>query len=189
MSKTIGLLLAGGASSRMKADKALLKIGSQSLLSHAHATLSNTALDTVMVSGEKHGGIPDIIPMKGPLSGIHSSLHSGNVNRGDRLLVLPVDIPFMRVQTLNTLVTHSRRTQQSCYYVQSYLPACFVVSECFEHYINRIFETTQTYSVRSLLEAVNAHALERFDTSDFFNVNQPQDWETVNKSLALSMTG
>ena len=50
ISKTIWLLLAERASSRMKTDKALLKIG-----------------------------IPDIISMKGSLISVHLSFHSGNV--------------------------------------------------------------------------------------------------------------
>ena len=72
---TIGVILAGGASSRMGQDKALLTISQSTMLTRTYQLLLEASVSKVVISrndGEA-GHFPDLYPGKGPLSGIHSA--------------------------------------------------------------------------------------------------------------------
>ena len=65
----VGVVLAGGRSSRMGRDKARLAWRDQSLLAHACATLQAAGACKVVVSGDypEYAGIPDAVPALGPM--------------------------------------------------------------------------------------------------------------------------
>ena len=93
----IGYVLAGGRSSRMGQNKALLELGGQTLLGHAVRNLLEVC-DSVRVlsSCPDLTGyaplVPDVHPECGPLGGLEAAmLDSGS----DWNLFLPVDMPFM----------------------------------------------------------------------------------------------
>ncbi|MFT6270689.1 MAG: molybdopterin-guanine dinucleotide biosynthesis protein A [Alphaproteobacteria bacterium] len=126
MTNVIGIILAGGRSSRMGEDKAAMIFKDQSLLQNMITILSNTQVSKVVVNrnvtlAEPHSNsnlkhhklsvIKDIIPDKGPLSGIHSAL----VNFPDaNLLVVPVDIPLMSATSLTALITAANTHKTNC---------------------------------------------------------------------------
>lgn len=99
----IGVLLAGGLSSRMGRDKALLDWRGQPLIEHQLATLRAACVDDLRVSGERpaHGGIKDAQPQLGPLGGLFSvaATLAGEVD----LLVMPVDMPRLSAALLERL--------------------------------------------------------------------------------------
>ena len=70
--KVIGMVLAGGLSSRMGSDKALSPYHGQTLLQHQAALLAIAGLK-VVVSGDYEGFdcIPDRVVRCGPLGGIY----------------------------------------------------------------------------------------------------------------------
>lgn len=91
-----GVVLAGGKSSRMGRDKALIEVGGVILLQRA-LDLLRPATSTVMVIGDptKYGAssahvIADDEPGQGPLGGLVTALRHA---RHDRLLVLGCDLP------------------------------------------------------------------------------------------------
>lgn len=101
-----GVVLAGGKSTRMGQDKALLEVDGKPLLLHAVEKLKPHVRE-LFVIGEprKYGHIwpdvmPDDIPGLGPLGGIVTSM--GNA-RHDRLLVLAVDVPGVNARLLERL--------------------------------------------------------------------------------------
>ena len=99
------IILAGGKSSRMGTDKALLEFRGQSLLRRQFDTASRVAgpADDVRVCGNGHG-LPcwlDDEPGAGPLSGITTALSRTQV--GSRLVILPVDMPLLDVTLLEKL--------------------------------------------------------------------------------------
>jgi molybdopterin-guanine dinucleotide biosynthesis protein A len=84
----LGAILAGGASSRFGADKALATIGGISLIDHARAALA-PHVDRIVVVGRD---IPDRpAPGLGPLGGLCAALH--HAGSGD-VLTVPCDVPF-----------------------------------------------------------------------------------------------
>jgi len=94
-----GFVLAGGASRRMKFDKALIEYRGRTLLDRAIDILSRAGLNVRVVVDRKDRfpGCPvekivDEIPGAGPLSGIDTALSHC---RGDFAFVLPCDMPFV----------------------------------------------------------------------------------------------
>lgn len=83
-----GVVLAGGNSARMGRDKASLTVDGVSLGERALAALLGAGAEPAAISGPR--GIPDLIPEKGPLGGILSSLHAFEGHDG--VLFLPCDL-------------------------------------------------------------------------------------------------
>ena len=101
-----GVVLAGGKSTRMGQDKALMEVDGKPLLLHAVEKLRPHVRE-LFVLGEprKYGHIwpdvmPDEIPGLGPLGGLVTAM--GNA-RHDRLLVLAVDVPGVNARLLERL--------------------------------------------------------------------------------------
>ncbi|MBO5544062.1 MAG: molybdenum cofactor guanylyltransferase [Firmicutes bacterium] len=106
MEEVSAIILAGGRSSRMGTDKAKLKQGDQTLLELMAEKLRRLGISEIVVSGcpdcpEGTSYVPDLIPDKGPLSGIHAGLRQ---IRHRSALVLPVDMPLIQEETLRLLV-------------------------------------------------------------------------------------
>ena len=104
--ETSAIILAGGRSSRMGTDKAKLRIGEKTLLELMVEKVRRLGIVEVVVSGcsECPAGTryaPDLIPGRGPLSGIHAGLKRIRHRSG---LVLPVDMPLIPEETLRLLI-------------------------------------------------------------------------------------
>ena len=92
-----GYVLAGGKSSRMGRDKALLELAGKPLVQHAVVKLRRVCADVHLLGNRnelaKYGPlVPDVHEGRGPLGGIEAALehshHSWN-------LFMPVDMPFL----------------------------------------------------------------------------------------------
>ena len=107
-----GFVLAGGKSSRMGQDKALMQLGGRILLSHA-LELARAAAGSAQIVGsaEKFAAfgtvVEDIYPGQGPLAGIHAALAG---TRTELNLMVAVDMPFLQPELLSYLVAQARRT-------------------------------------------------------------------------------
>jgi len=92
-----GYVLAGGRSSRMGKDKALLQLGGTTLVQHAVRKLKHVA-DPVSILGSRSELeafaplVPDLTENCGPLGGIEAALDNA---RSPWVLVMPVDMPFV----------------------------------------------------------------------------------------------
>jgi molybdopterin-guanine dinucleotide biosynthesis protein A len=92
-----GFVLAGGASSRMGADKAGLSIGGETFVARAARALGTIASRVSVVSSRDehaHTGlrvVPDIHAGAGALGGIHAALHAC---RAPWAAIVSCDLPF-----------------------------------------------------------------------------------------------
>ena len=104
-------VLAGGQSTRMGRDKALLRLGGQTLLERALALAHRIAPRVaVLGSREKYAGageriIEDEFPGCGPLAGIHAALGASET---DLNLILSVDMPFVPLKFVTYLLERAR---------------------------------------------------------------------------------
>jgi molybdopterin-guanine dinucleotide biosynthesis protein A len=107
-----GLVLAGGASSRMRTDKALLDYHGQPQLRWAFELLSKFCAATfVSVRPDQRedpsrAGLPQIVdrqPGSGPIAGISAALLE---HPKAAWLVLACDLPFLTEHTLQHLIAH-----------------------------------------------------------------------------------
>lgn len=102
-----GVVLAGGRSSRMGRDKALIEIGGRTMLDLALDRLEPWVSELLVVGDpERHGQmrpfvIADEWPGKGPLGGIATAMRYAS---NDRLLVLACDMPGVTGRLLRLLM-------------------------------------------------------------------------------------
>ena len=101
----VGVILAGGSSTRMGRDKLLLPIGGRTMLAHAIERLT-PQVDRVVLSANgdparlSSFGFPiiaDAIPGgRGPLAGIHAAMlwSKASLPRAKLLVSVPTDAPF-----------------------------------------------------------------------------------------------
>ena len=106
--RLIGVLLAGGKSSRLGQDKALLRFGSGADMLTRTVELLGGVVDSVVVVGRPYPngiGITDLAPGLGPVGGIATALTYAT---GAACLVLSCDLPFMPRDVLVRLVAAYR---------------------------------------------------------------------------------
>ena len=107
-----GFVLAGGRSSRMGRDKALLMLGGRPLIAHALSTLRAADLSASIAGA--HGGLTEFAPVvadvassRGPLAGVCGALASSSARFA---VFVPIDLPFLPPSLLVYLLHHARIT-------------------------------------------------------------------------------
>jgi len=127
----LGVVLAGGLSSRMGQDKSQLRrkeISQQntavnslvnteiSMLDFSKQLLSDAGIKNIVVSGDNHQ-IPDRIPHSGPVGGIYSVLaHYPEHLQPKSLLILPIDLPLMTASDLTKLRLKGELSQKATFF-------------------------------------------------------------------------
>jgi len=107
-----GFVLAGGRSSRMGRDKALVELHGHTLAALAVAKLKAVGLSTVIAGARSAVGhlapvVADEAPDEGPLRGVCTALRS---TRAALTVFLPVDLPLIPSSLLSYLVSDARVT-------------------------------------------------------------------------------
>ncbi len=104
----LGAVLAGGSSRRLGRDKALARWRGATLLERAVAALEAVAGEAIVVGPRGRGYsrfgrpvIPDLVPGRGPLAGIHAALVRA---AGGPVLILACDLPRVGPELLGWLV-------------------------------------------------------------------------------------
>lgn len=108
-----GIVLAGGQSSRMGTDKAMLDIGGMPSISRAAGALRGVAAQVVIACGEKEREeyrflnlpqAPDLFPGCGPLAGIHAGMmHSP----AEWYAAVACDLPFVTADFLRCMIARA----------------------------------------------------------------------------------
>jgi molybdenum cofactor guanylyltransferase len=196
---SIGVVLAGGASSRMGRDKASLQLHGQSLLQRTLDCLLAAGVSTTLVSGGTSGPnvVPDISPLGGPVAGIHAVMahvlaDHQSFPRAAVLLLMPVDMPLMTARVLQTLLESLGPTDQAVHYRGQMLPCAIRVSHVLRDYLQAGFASvsaghaisrhqTRGPSMRELLAFTGASVIEGKEVPEtvFLNANRPQDWSLI----------
>jgi len=107
MTQFTAIILAGGQSRRMGADKALLPYHGKPLISYALDLASHYTRDILISSGNQklkqfgYQVVPDISSVGAPLAGIHAGLLS---SRTDWNLVLTCDMPHVSIGLVDKLL-------------------------------------------------------------------------------------
>ncbi|MGC9470990.1 MAG: molybdenum cofactor guanylyltransferase [Bacteroidales bacterium] len=181
------MVLAGGKSSRMGTDKALLPWGKTSMLEHAANRLRSVCHEVVISSNDrKHripgcALIPDMIPGTGPLGGILSVMKHRN---DDFFLVLSVDLPLVTAAILEQILS-LRKSYSLVIPLNSngtHEPTC----ACYHRKLLPLMEQMihqGIYSLRPLIRHPECFSLPVQDYPDIFtpdpfiNMNHPEIYE------------
>jgi molybdenum cofactor guanylyltransferase len=196
--KILGVILAGGQSSRMGTNKALLSIGDDHLLTHMQKVIANTAVDRLVLSGPLSlPGTPNIIdihPKMGPLGGIFSvfqylenpEMDGNDLNADDinGVLFVPVDLPLITSVTLNKLILQGEASKQACYFEGSNLPLYLPYSKSTTDFLSQKLVDKDRLSIGSLIRFCDAQPITLDSQIELTNTNTPVEWAASQEILS-----
>jgi molybdopterin-guanine dinucleotide biosynthesis protein A len=149
--RVLGVVLCGGKSARMGTDKALIPLGSSTMLERAATTLAELTPRVVLACGasERYAelGLPLVVDRylgAGPLAGLEAALASAVVAGEDWLVALACDLPRVRPSVLANLLSRAREDD---------LDACFFETELGLEPLCAVYRATCLPSVRAALDA------------------------------------
>ena len=191
-----GFVLAGGASSRMGRDKALLELAGVPMLLRTARLLQSVAGSIAVVGfSEKYRPLtlpllPDDWPGAGPLGGIATALRASTVPWN---LVVACDLPYLTMAWLDYLVGRALSSQADAVLptsVRGAEPLCAMYHKRCEPGIRAALSRgvrKVTDGLASLcIETVEPGEWKRFDSEGvlFENMNSPAEYEEAKKRLA-----
>lgn len=192
-----GFVLAGGESTRMGRDKALLELGGEPLLVRTARLVGAVVGKQAVVIGpaEAYGNlklevVEDDWPGAGPLGGIATALR---VSQAEWNLVVACDLPYLTQPWLEFLVARARRGR-----ADAVLPMNFSGAEplCAMYHKNcaSTLRSALENGIRKVTEGLAGVRLERIEAEEwrefdadgslFKNMNSPGDYEEAQRRLA-----
>jgi molybdopterin-guanine dinucleotide biosynthesis protein A len=164
----LGVVLAGGQSTRFGSDKALAELGGRTLLARAYDTLGGFCEYVVVAGREKGPGhvIPDWPrPGMGPLAGIAAAMHLAQDENYESVLTCGVDSVQLPENLLELL------SPAPAYLEDQPVVGHWPTAACAT--LERILEGDGRHSMRAFAEAVGARAVKT--PSQSVNINTPAD--------------
>lgn len=193
-----GIILAGGKSSRMGENKALLTLGGQTIIERIVNIMNNIFSSVIVVTNTPEEyeflSLPlykDIFEYKGPLAGIHSGLiHS----KTETNFVLSCDMPMITEKMIKYIVEYPTNKpitvcraegfvqQLAGKYSKSILQNVENALKDSEEEIRSFNQKKRKCKVHTLLEEVGAEIIESenlliYEEHLFFNMNMRKDYE------------
>ncbi len=186
-------ILAGGLSSRMGTNKALLKIGEKTLIQALIEILDPFFFEVVISSNEpalfsftNKKIIKDLISHRGPLGGIHSALHSTKTKMN---FFISCDLPFINKDIIDYMCEYKSenniilpradgRIQQLCgIYSKNILNE--VEKLLIESGQNNSKLKGSIYELIDMIptEIIDVDRLDFYFPNIFLNINTPEDYE------------
>ncbi len=176
--QTTGVVLAGGRSSRMGHDKALLAVQGQTLLERAYRLLARVGCDPVVVSGRYEGYTCVTDPGQGPLVGIAAVL---GACRSAQLLILPVDMPYLGERQLQRLLDAAPEVSHGVSYAEAQFPLLLKPNpQLLAGLTALLAEGTDPcdHSIHGFYQRMGIHLLPiaAAERGCFDNTNTPEQW-------------
>lgn len=183
-----GIVLAGGKSSRMGRDKGSLTLLGKTFLQCQVEKLQALGVEEVLISG---GGVPplpgtvsvpDLLPNRGPLGGLHACLQAA---KNPTCLVLTVDMPLVPLAALD----HLRRAHQEGITVLCHGGKEEPLISVMDRQIAKAMEPLILHNgapVRALKGVVSWNQWEYLGPEEYLqNCNTPVEYEVVKQRADL----
>ncbi len=193
MSEAAAIILAGGKSTRMGQNKALVRVKKHRMLEAIIRTLSGRFAE-ILVSANDNSyddlnlrTVTDIFPGSGPLGGIHAGLKASGYNVN---FVVACDMPFTDPGMAAYMVRQAEGYDAVVPRIGEYYQPLFAVytKNCLGAIETQL--TNKMYKIISFYPLVKIRymgldEISKFGDPDrmFFNVNTPHDLETA-KAMA-----
>ena len=188
-----GFVLAGGRSSRMGRDKALLPVGSHTLIEEVASAVRNITGSVTLIGNEGKFSdlgfdwLDDLHPALGPLSGVETALAS---RRAAASLIVSCDMPGLNPAWLQALVERAKISTAHCLVCRDAAgrihPLCGLWKQaCLETVAERIRQ--RSLRMFEILRELDA---EPVDIAGVIrNVNTPEDWTRWQSEAPLAIHG
>jgi len=176
-----GLILAGGKSSRMGSDKALLRYRGSSLLEYMAVLLAEMGAAPVLIGGRK-GGLQDIVPDAGPVASLVALREFCLTTISPSTwIVSPVDMPLLSPHLLRRLLNTRGGI---AHFVDHPLPLKLCLDERASEWfrtVTPILTSFRGVSIRRLLTDLEAEALmvTNQEMHQLANFNSPEEWQAL----------
>lgn len=185
-----GAVLAGGRSSRMGQDKALLARDHRDMFFYTADLLEQLPLQQKFVSRNPHQVsyltrwpvVADTLPNQGPLGGIQAVAER---SEGDAILVVPIDLPLLESRDLNQLIALGRLHHRPVHFLDHYLPLFLPLTPEVRDYLNDVVSgKIRQRSVKALCQHFDAIALNPDNEERLCNTNTPEQWQAAKQLIA-----
>jgi len=194
----LGVVLAGGKSSRFGEDKNHIKLGNKTLLEHVLYKINNKFPETLIVSNrplkiqitKKITIIEDCFENLGPLVGVLSSMKwiKENKKTFKWIATFPSDTPFFETSIIEEYKKRVTTNESSLYFVKSNnkrhnifgLWSIDLLQTLENDIVKNNFRKVEDWANKIGVKTINVE-IKEFDP--FFNINTKEDFEIAKKIL------
>ena len=194
----LGVVLAGGKSSRFGEDKNHIKLGNKTLLEHVLYKINNKFPETLIVSNrplkiqitKKVTIIEDCFENLGPLVGVLSSMKwiKENKKTFKWIATFPSDTPFFETSIIEEYKKKITTNESSLYFVKSNnkrhnifgLWSIDLLQTLENDIVKNNFRKVEDWANKIGVKTINVE-IKEFDP--FFNINTKEDFEIAKKIL------
>ncbi len=168
-----GIILAGGKSSRMGAEKGLQKLCGKPLINYAIEALSGLC-NTIIISSSSedyhslgYKVVADVIPGIGPMGGIYSALKHSETEEN---LVLSCDLPFVSTKLMSFILENSEGYKVAVPWLgyKHYEPLCGFYNLSILEQISTFIENNN-YKLPDLFDEISINKLIVNNKLGFYN--------------------
>ena len=204
--KATGVILAGGDSRRMGRNKALMRLGDETLISRTLKRLQSVTDETIIIANSVHlyseldvRVYEDLIPESGALGGVYTGLtHAVN----SAVVCVACDMPLLKPELMNYLlsvlgehdavVPYTQELEESNPKLQT---LCAVYARRCKRVVRQMLEGGEL-RLHALCDRIKVRRVPPVEWRDFdpdglsfVNVNTREDFERVKKMLEHEMMG
>ena len=194
----LGIILAGGKSSRFGEDKSIAKLGDKTLLDHTINKIENEFTEILLISNNKEFNfknnkihvVEDCIEGQlGPLVGILTSMKWVIKNKKNYKWIasFPCDTPFFDIKLISELKIKVKETSKKLIFLNSNKKRHNIFGlwsmdliEILEKDIKNSFRKVELWADKIGYENININE-EKFDR--FLNINTKKDLEKAKENL------
>ena len=194
----LGIILAGGKSSRFGEDKSVAKLGDKTLLDHTINKIENEFTEILLISNNKEFNfknnkihdVEDCIEGQlGPLVGILTAMKWVIINKKNYKWIasFPCDTPFFDIKLISELKIKVKETSKKLIFLNSNKKRHNIFGlwsmdliEILEKDIKNSFRKVELWADKIGYENININE-EKFDK--FLNINTKKDLEKAKENL------
>jgi len=194
----IGIILAGGKSSRFGEDKSNIRLGSKTLLDHTIDKIEKEFSEVLIISNneeynfknKKIHTVKDCIEGQlGPLVGILTAMKWVNENKKNYKWIasFPCDTPFFDTKLISKLKLKTKETSKKLIFLNSDKKRHNIFGiwsmdliETLEKDIKNSFRKVEIWADKVGYESININT-EKFD--GFLNINTKEDLEKAKENI------
>jgi len=194
----IGIILAGGKSSRFGEDKSNIRLGSKTLLDHTIDKIEKEFNEVLIISNNKEYNfknkkihtVKDCIEGQlGPLVGILTAMKWVNENKKNYKWIasFPCDTPFFDNKLISKLKLKTKETSKKLIFLNSDKKRHNIFGlwsmdliETLEKDIKNSFRKVEIWADKVGYESININT-EKFDR--FLNINTKEDLEKAKENI------
>ena len=175
-------IMAGGASSRLGRNKALLPLGKSTVIEQVIATISAFAAPVTIITNSpeqfRHlncATAPDLRPGCGPLSGIHAAL---SMSRTEYVLVKSCDIPLIGPAHLDLLHRNYPGHDITMFKTARFEPLCAIYRRTCLPALEELIDHGD-YRIIDLFPTLDVKILRTNDENAFRSINTDEDYGII----------